>query len=174
MLINADEKQGKVEQLYEQYRKLMYLCAWEILKDYQLAEDAVQEAFVHIVKHLSKIDEIKCNKTKRFVVIVVENVAIDIWRKEQRNRYVEWEDVENIYHFPVKELELELSPVEEAICSLPLKYRQIFQMKYACGYSNKEIADVLKIREGTLRQRLSRGKIILQKILEEMEVTIDE
>ncbi len=45
-------------------------------------------------------------------------------------------------------------------------------MKYGFGYSNKEIADILKMREGTVRQRIARGKTLLQDILEEMEVHI--
>lgn len=81
--------------------------------------------------------------------------------------------MESGYQFPVKESVGELSVVEEAICRLPLTYRQIFQLKYGWGYSNKEIAEILDIREGTLRQRLARGKIILQEILEEMEVHVD-
>ena len=64
------------------------------------------------------------------------------------------------------------SEVGEAIAKLPLTYRQIFQMKYGFGYSNKEIADILKMREGTVRQRIARGKTLLQDILEEMEVHI--
>lgn len=82
-LLDTEEEKSKFEQLYYQYRKLMYLCAREILKDDQLAEDAVHEAFIKLTKYVKKINEIKCNKTKRFIVIVVESAAKDIWRKEK-------------------------------------------------------------------------------------------
>ena len=53
---------------------------------------------------------------------------------------------------------------------LPLTYREIFCMRYVWGYSNQEIGKILGIRQGALRQRIVRGKLLLQKILDEMEV----
>ncbi len=78
------EDEGKFERLYYKYRRLMFTCAKEILKDDMLAEDAVHEAFLRLTKYMKKIDEIECNKTFRFVVIVVESAAKDIYRKEKR------------------------------------------------------------------------------------------
>ena len=78
------EDEGKFERLYYKYRRLMFTCAKEILKDDVLAEDAVHEAFLRLTKHMKGIDEVKCNKTLRFVVIVVESAAKDIYRKEKR------------------------------------------------------------------------------------------
>ncbi len=43
-------------------------------------------------------------------------------------------------------------------------------MRYVWGYSNQEIGKILGIRQGALRQRIVRGKLLLQKILDEMEV----
>ncbi len=53
-LLDTEEEKSKFEQLYYQYRKLMYLCAWEVLRDEQLAEDAVHEAFIKLTKYLKK------------------------------------------------------------------------------------------------------------------------
>ncbi len=77
------EDEGKFERLYYKYRRLMFTCAKEILKDDVLAEDAVHEAFLRLTKHMKGIDEVKCNKTLRFVVIVVESAAKDIYRKKK-------------------------------------------------------------------------------------------
>lgn len=168
-----EEDEGKFERLYYKYRKLMYVSAKEILKDDALAEDAVHEAFIKLTKYMKKINDVECNKTLRFVVIVVECAAKDIYRREKRFRHVPWEEAEKEYRFPVREFTEELTDVERAILKLPLTYRQIFQMKYVGGYPNREIAKVLGIREGTLRQRISRGKEILSTLLEEMGVYMD-
>lgn len=39
--------------------------AERILRDYQLAEDAVQKAFMKVLDNLHKIEEPDCNKTRR-------------------------------------------------------------------------------------------------------------
>lgn len=169
-LIETSEEKDKFEELYHQYRTLMFYCAKEILKDDGLAEDAVHNAFVKIIRFLDKIDDVRCNKTKRFVVIVVENCAKDIYRKRKHEMEVSWEEVEMTYQFPCKNDMDELSEVETAIMELPLNYRQIFILKYAHGYSCKEIATILNMKAGTVRQRIARGKEWLYEKLKEKGV----
>ena len=45
MMVDTPEEKRKFVILYENYRYLMLKVAVDILHDYQLAEDAVQEAF---------------------------------------------------------------------------------------------------------------------------------
>ena len=77
-LVDTPEEKSKFRQLYEKYRGLMFYCAREILRDDGLAEEAVQEAFIRLAKHLKKINDIDCNKTKHFIVIIVESASKDI------------------------------------------------------------------------------------------------
>lgn len=172
-MVDTPEEKSKFEKIYFRYRKLMFYCANQILQDEKLAEDAVQEAFLKIIKHLKKITDVECNKTKHFIVIIVECAAKDIYRKEKKHTQISWEEMEQTYACSLKEKMTDLTEVEEAILKLPLTYRQIFMMKYVGGYSNKEIGEILDVRQGTLRQRILRGKEMLEKILEEMEVYLD-
>mgnify|MGYP003208218165 CR=1 FL=1 len=48
MMVDTPEEKRKFVILYENYRYLMLKVAVDILHDYQLAEDAVQEAFVRV------------------------------------------------------------------------------------------------------------------------------
>lgn len=63
-LIDTEEDKIKFVTLYEKYRKLMFYIANDILKDTDLAEDAVQEAFFRIAKNFKKVGEISCPQTK--------------------------------------------------------------------------------------------------------------
>ena len=160
-LVDTPEEKSKFRQLYEKYQGLMFYCAREILRDIRLA------------KHLKKINDIDCNKTKHFIVIIVESASKDICRREKKQMAVSWEEIEGSLYFPARERVEEMSGltgVEQAIMELPLTYREIFCMRYVWGYSNQEIGKILGIRQGALRQRIVRGKLLLQKILDEMEV----
>ena len=64
LLDTAAEKE-KFEKLYEQYRKLMMAEANAILKSKHLAEDAVQETFLRIIKSFDYVEEILSPRTKR-------------------------------------------------------------------------------------------------------------
>lgn len=70
-LLDTEEEKSKLEKLYYQYKALMKYIALDILKDYSMADDAVHEAFIKLIRHLDGIDEIDSRKTKAFIVIVI-------------------------------------------------------------------------------------------------------
>ena len=57
----------------------------------------------------------------------------------------------------------------EILKDLPVKYRDVFLLKYANEMDNDEIAKLLKLSEGTVRQRLSRGKSMIQEAMNKRE-----
>lgn len=169
-LIDVEDNKFKFEKIYNTYKKTMFYVANDILKDYAQAEDAVHTSFIKIIKHLDKIDEIHCNKTKGFIVTIVKNTAIDEYRKFKREK----EKVEKVIDSQVlkenKEIEA-ISDIEVAMLELPDKYKNVFSLKYAQGLNDEEIANILNIKQATVRSRISRGKDKLKEILEEMKVS---
>ncbi|MGL5259319.1 MAG: RNA polymerase sigma factor [Lachnospiraceae bacterium] len=60
----------------------MFYATNRILKNQDSAEDAVHNAFLRVINHLEKINENDCHKTRAFLVVILKNIAIDIYRKE--------------------------------------------------------------------------------------------
>lgn len=54
-LLDTEEEKSKMEALYITYKGLMLKIAYDISKDYDLANDALHNAFLKIVHHLNKI-----------------------------------------------------------------------------------------------------------------------
>lgn len=88
-MADSPEDKRKIEKLYEKYHKLMYVIAYNILKHREDAEDAVIESWEKIIRHLDKINEIDCQETKSFFVIVVERTAIDYYRRNKKRNNVQ-------------------------------------------------------------------------------------
>ncbi len=77
--ISKNEKEKtKIEQIYSQYYKLLLYIAMEMLHDQIIAEDAVHEAFVKIIKNIGKINLDKPKETKRYIVVIIERTCLDI------------------------------------------------------------------------------------------------
>lgn len=171
-MVDTQEEKSKFEELYYQYRKLMFVCANNILENELLAEDAVHDAFIKLTGQLTKVSEVKSNRTKRLVIVIVENAAKDIYRKEKYREHISWEKMEG-YESGQCNSEM-FTETEQAIMALPLTYKHVFQLKYICGYSNAEISSILGITQSAVRKRISRGKDMLAKLLEDMGVNIDE
>ena len=56
-MIDTSEDRSKFEQLYLEYRGLMFHAANQILHNEQDAEDAVHQAFLSIAQHIQNIDQ---------------------------------------------------------------------------------------------------------------------
>lgn len=83
MLIDTPEEKRKFVVLYEKYRYLMQKVSMDVLQDCFWAEDAVHDAFMHIAKNMSKIDEVDSIATRRYLITITKNAAIDIYRKRR-------------------------------------------------------------------------------------------
>lgn len=172
-LIDTEVNKSKFEYIYNSYKKIMFYVANDILKNEAQAEDAVHTSFIKIINNLDKVKEVKCNKTKAFVVTIAKHTAIDIYRKNKREK----EKIEKIKELkdtkPNQMFEGE-SDIEIAILKLPEKYSLVFTLKYYQGLHDNEISEVLEIKPSTVRSRILRGKETLKLILEEMKVNYNE
>ena len=65
-MLETPEEKSLFEQIYLEYRGLMYHVAYEILHNEQDAEDAVHQAFVKIAENIKKIDDPVCPQTHNY------------------------------------------------------------------------------------------------------------
>ncbi|KAB3535525.1 sigma-70 family RNA polymerase sigma factor [Alkaliphilus pronyensis] len=72
-------KRDKLEEMYVLYKKDLIYTAYKILGDYHEAEDVVQTAILKVSEHLDKLQDINCNKTRSFIVVIVRNLVINIY-----------------------------------------------------------------------------------------------
>ena len=167
----ADE--DKFEKIYEQYGRLMYSKAYEILQDHYLAEDAVSEAFIRILKNLRKLDdEVPSARTASFVVTVVKNVALTMIQKENTVEVVSFEenyDVQDEGNCAMQIVAgLNAEEILNVVDSLNEELKQVFLLYYAYEMSLKEIGDCLGITANLAAVRLHRArKKLSEQILKE-------
>ena len=69
--LESEADKQKFTDIYEQYHPQMEQTALRILKNQHDAEDAVQNAFMQIIRHFEKIDEIPCEKLPFWIVCIV-------------------------------------------------------------------------------------------------------
>lgn len=145
-MIESDEDKSKFEQLYIMYKGLMFHVAMKILKNEFDAEDAVHQAFLSLIENLKKISDVKCPKTRAYIVIITERKAIDIIRS--RSKLVDMEFWESTYG-----IEIPLPGdhgLADAMARLPAAYRDILLLRYYNGYSVREISSMLHATEGSV------------------------
>lgn len=161
--LEGDEERGRLRGIYDRYHARMEDAAMRILPEQSDAEDAVQNAFVKIIRHFEKIDEIPCDKLPFWIISIVKNEALMILRKKRRAVPLEdWEgfaaEAEDVTGY---------QELVELFARLPETYRAALEMKILLGYSNQEVADTLGISKTAASTRVSRGRELLRKLAEE-------
>lgn len=155
-MLDTEDDKNIFKELHDEYKTLMYYKAYGILKDCKLAEDAVQESFIRIIKNFHKFSKEKCPQNRNKIVNIVRCVSIDIYRKRKKQEIVSFDEIEGtiIDELAVTDDVLDSMEFERYIFELPKSYYTILSLKYDDGYSYKEIADILDITEENVKKRI--------------------
>lgn len=169
--IDTPENKRKFVILYEEYKFLMQKIAMDVLHDSYLAEDAVHNAFMKLAKHMGDIGATDSLSTKRYLITITKNAAIDIYRKRNTQIHKEiYIDELGEEELPMVYMEVDIdNHILDVLKNLPVKYRDVFLLKYSAQLENREIAEICGIQEVTVRQRIVRGKALLEEILRKLE-----
>ena len=162
-MIDTPEERSKFEQIYLEYKGLMFHVAYEILHNEQDAEDAVHQAFVKIAENIKKIDAPVCPKTHSYVVTIVEHQAIDQYRRLQKHPSVELiEEIQgtNAHYEGDNDL-------TKCILKLPARYREMILLRYHHGYTVREVAKIMGLSLQAAIKLDQRAKNKLKKLCEE-------
>jgi RNA polymerase sigma-70 factor (ECF subfamily) len=172
MLDNEQEKQT-FTRIYERYKATCLHVALQITKDYALAEDAVHNAFLSIIKQRENFLSISCGKLRSRIVIIVKNKAIDILRKESKS-IPAGDDIEEVPSGD-EDFTLQIESKDgfehwvRAIGQIPELYRLTAELRFFHDMEYSEIAETLGITVKAVSMRLNRAKGMIQEIIRDTE-----
>lgn len=70
-------------QVYERCKRLVYHTAYQIVQDSYLAEDVLQEVFLHLAQNFTRVYREDKHKMAAYLVICTKSRAIDMLRKRK-------------------------------------------------------------------------------------------
>ncbi|MCL2357336.1 MAG: sigma-70 family RNA polymerase sigma factor [Defluviitaleaceae bacterium] len=164
-------EQNTFEFVYEKYKRLMWRKAFDILKDYGLAEDAVSEAFIRVYRNFHRIDDPSAPQTISFLLTIVKNTAINIYHKRNKVLPTDFSEFEQADSFDMEEAVATQDEARRAgalIERLGESERAVFVLKYAHDLAHKEIGKILNITENNVNVRLHRAKKKLAEMAKEV------
>ena len=156
--------------LVDQYAGALYRVAFSVLRNQADAEDAVQEAFVRVLRHRDTLGEVRDHRV--WLIRIVWNIVLD--RKRRAKTRPETDDVADLARvLPMKGLSAEEhaaaaqhhAHVLACVDQLPAKERQVMMLSAFEELSSVEIAAVLEISESSVRSRLFRARNLMAGLL---------
>lgn len=155
-----------MEGLVTAYSGAMFRVANSVLRNATEAEDAVQEAFLRVLKKREQLAEIR--DARVWLVRIVWNIVLD--RKRRMKTRPENEDIADFERILVAQglsaEELAVSAQRHAtmlrwIEELPTKEREVMMLSALEELSSVEIAAVLRTTESAVRSRIFRARALL-------------
>lgn len=164
-VLQTDEQRNILSEFYEENKNKFFSLAYAKLQNSEESEDAVQEAFLRIVKYPEKFFSIEPHKRLPYSIIIIRNVVLQMLEKQGRYTFEELpEDIpdSNLSIEDISIGNVARSELVEFIQTLSEAKKQAVILKGVYGLNNREIADVLGIAESAVRRRIADayGRII--------------
>ncbi len=172
--VEEDAFEASFEELYVRYRDRVYSIAFRMTGTSSDALDVVQDAFSLLFRKISSFRFDSLFSTWMFRIVV--NCSIDYQRKVQGRSGRETGSLSAVLDSQ-EPRDQQASPVERAQVSelgehihdslqrLSPKLRAVLILRYLESLSYEELAQTLEISMGTVKSRLARAHLALEKVL---------
>ncbi len=158
--------------LVNTYSKRIFNTAYQFAGSYQEAEDLTQDIFLKLYNSLSKYDFRK-NFTA-WLFTLAKNYLIDQyrrtkWEKKTRDDFNDYYLTSETFEDPEEGIVKQESrrTIWEGINNLSSEIRMAIILRDIQGKKYEEIAEIMSLPLGTVKSRVSRGRLQLAKILKE-------
>lgn len=156
-------KQLAQKQIFEAYSKHVFATAMRYVADTNSAKDVVQDTFIRVFKYIKSFEG-EVSGFKGWISRICINESLKTIKKNQRFYSIEPGKEMGSYSHQ-KDLEMQADYIYKEIVKLPARYRTVFNLYEIEGYSHREIAETMGIKEGSSRSCLTRAKQILKENL---------
>lgn len=156
----------------EHYQDYLYAMTVRMVRDRDIAEDAVQDAFFSAYRNLERFSG---PSFRAWLTRIAINAARDILRKRRRRPsvpYPEWED--ESWQPPAPEAERpehitlvgqQRAVLARAMSGITDDQRTAIILFDVQGYDYAEIAALTGVSVGTVKSRIHRGRMALRELL---------
>ncbi len=144
------------EEIYNKYKKAMFNISHRLLNSLDDSNDVIQESFIKAFQNISNFENEAAFGS--WIKRVVINHSIDILKKKKNNSIsIDQIEIAEEIDEP-NDLKYDIEIVKKCIQELPDGYRIVLTLYLFEDYSHKEIANMLKISEGTSKSQYNRAK----------------
>jgi RNA polymerase sigma-70 factor, ECF subfamily len=174
----SDNTIQNFEAIVAEHQRSIINFHYRFVGDRMEAENLAQETFIKAYLKLHTLKE--PGKLKNWLYSIARHVVIDSFRKN-KNREIAFDDtilqslveVSNVdFHNEVAANEISRE-LQKCIDTLGEEDRLLIKLLYYEGFSYKEISELLKINQNTLKSRLHRARRLLFEAIEANDLLKD-
>lgn len=153
----------EIDRLINQYGNSVLRMSYIILKDYDLAQDVVQDTFIQVIKKYNTLKNKESEKT--WIMKIATNQCKNQLRSQWFKKITFYEDEQELAN-KTSEMEIKEDHTLKYIYELKEKYKEVILLYYYQEMSIKEIASALGKKESNIQQLLKRAREQLKRRME--------
>ena len=164
------------EELVKRYQRSITAYIYRMLNNYDASLDVTQEVFIKVYKSLDKYRSEY--KFSTWLYRIAHNATIDYIRRNSTfQQSLEQENGEGVYQLQIecpnptpeenRERSEWRSEIEAVVKCLPTVYRELILLRHSQELSYDEIAEVMELPLGTVKNRLFRAREMMREMLVE-------
>ena len=165
-----ENKDTWFEKIMDEYGDRLTKLSYNYTKDWNLAEDIVQDVFITCYKEYDNIDKIV--SFKAWIYRITINKCKYLLKSSFFKRVVM--NTNLLTHTKSSEISPEMAIMKRGeeeflstcVLELPIKFREVISLYYYEELSIEEISEILKINRNTIKTRLNRARMKLKALLE--------
>ncbi len=163
----------ELERVVREHARFVYRVTYSVLRNHHDAEDATQETFVRVLKHVHELAGVR--DVKPWLARIAWRIAVDHRRRlpEQSLDEAAEAGIELAQSSPGAEqtviTENLMAVMERMIAGLPRDLRDVVTLSTVEEMSGAAIAEVLRIPEASVRTRMFRARQMLKEKLLALE-----
>lgn len=161
------------EELVRRYQRPITSYIYRMLRDYESSLDVTQEVFIKVYNSLAKYSSEY--KFSTWIYRIAHNAAIDHMRRNSVSPMsIEAENADGSFQFQIESREPNPEQVHErsewrneidaVVQCLPPAYRDLIILRHSRDLSYDEIAEVMSLPLGTVKNRLFRAREMMRDI----------
>jgi RNA polymerase sigma factor (sigma-70 family) len=166
LVIGCIKNDRKIQELlYRKFSGEMYSICVAYENDRDKAKDILQDGFIKVFRSIKSYEN--QGSLKGWIRRIITNTAIDHWRSSLKENQFLSIDALTSKDQPQDSpcTSIHCSDIMNLVSRLPSGAKMIFNLYALEGYSHKEIAEKLKISEGTSKSQVNRARQLLQQYL---------
>lgn len=162
-----------MEELYREYKSLMFATAGKYISGTEEREDVVHDALLRLLKRPGLLQSMNSRSLPGYIVYTVRSAAVDHLRR-QKKRTELVDDAGAVETVPGREVSMddrliladEVARLKEVWPRLSEEERLLLEGKYIWGCSDHELAEQVHCKDSSIRMKLTRAR---RKALAELE-----
>ena len=149
-------KKTDFENIALKHAALLFRYAYWLTGKKEIAEDLVQETFLRAWKNYDTVQNREGIKSWLITILRHENARRFEGKQLRSEAGFEIENI--VSHYVEEDNRPEAYALRHALDTLPEDYKEPLLLKILCGYSTKEIAEILGVSPEAVTTRLYRAK----------------